>query len=86
MTRIPKWTWLVTTALLVAFAGCADNDDDNGDDGGGATIGGGGDGGGGGDNDDDEGNVEARGSPGWGLIGSIGAVLGVGYLVRKKLE
>ncbi len=50
MTRIPKWTWLVTTALLVAFAGCADNDDDDEDGGGGgATIGGGGD-----DGDDDE--------------------------------
>jgi hypothetical protein len=81
MTRIPKWTWLVAMAMLVAFAGCAANDDDD-DDNGGATIGGEGDSNG----DDDDASGEARGSPGWGLIGSIGAVGAVGYLVRKRLQ
>ena len=84
MTRIPKWTWLVTAALLVAFAGCADNDDGDDDDGGG--VGGGVEGGDDGGDDEGGGTAEARGSPGWGLLGSLGAVAAVGYLVRKRLK
>lgn len=78
----PKWILLALLALVLAASGCVYNDDDDnddGDDGGGATIGGD-------DNDDDSGTIsgEARGSPGWGLIGSIGAVLGVGFLLRRR--
>lgn len=89
MTRIPKWMLVALLGLAIAVSGCVYNDDDDNDDGDGGvegTVGGGGGDGDGGDNDDDSGTVsgEARGSPGWGLIGSLGAILGVGFLLRKK--
>lgn len=75
--------------FAIAVSGCVYNDDDdndNGDGGAGGTIGGGG--GDGADNNDGNdgasGTIEGRGSPGWGLIGSLGAILGVGLLLRRK--
>jgi hypothetical protein len=86
MTHIPRWMLVALLGLAIAVSGCVYNDDDDNDDGddnGGATVGGGG-GDDGGDDGDASGTVNARGSPGWGLIGSIGAVLGVGMLLRRK--
>ena len=81
----PKWILLALVAMVLAVSGCVYNDDDDNDDGGGgATIDGGGDGDNNDGGDDASGTVNARGSPGWGLIGSIGAVVGVGFLLRRR--
>lgn len=86
MARIAHWTLLAVLGLALAVSGCVYNDDDDGDDdsgGGGVTY----DGGGGDNNDDDAGTVsgEARGSPGWGLMGSLAALAtGIAVLRRRK--
>ena len=86
MTTLPKWLLVMLLGIALAFSGCVVNDNDDGDDGddgdGGVTVSGEGEG----DNDDDGGtaSAEARGTPGWGLLGSLGAIAAVGYLIRRK--
>lgn len=82
----PKWLLVALLGFAIAVSGCVYNDDDDGNDDDGGVEGTVGGGGGDNDNDDDSGTVsgEARGSPGWGLIGSLGAILGVGFLLRRK--
>ena len=87
MTALPKWMLVALLGIAIAISGCVYNDDDDGgDDDGGVegTVGGGGNDGDDGGDDDASGTIEGRGSPGWGLIGSLGAILGVGFLLRRK--
>lgn len=76
MARIQHWTLLALLGLTLVMAGCSGDDD--GDDSGGGQVDM--------DNDDDDGGeAEARGSPGWGLMGSLAAlVAGLVVLKRRK--